>query len=132
MSALIQLIVLNIVICPVRFCRKIIIRDVKSDDEWLFFIDNWLQVSGEESTIIFEQNAAIEKDLKTFRSQFQDNLIDLVDYSLWVSLFWCRSGSRFTKCQRLSRAMAILTFYMFLNMLIWFNSDDAGKQQSYA
>jgi len=123
----------NIFLQIVRFCRKVIIQDVKSGMEWYFFVDRWLEITGTESTIIFERNAATVEEHSKFSRRYRENMTDQLDNShLWLSLFRRPAASNFTRCQRLSCAFAILTSYMMLNIMFYgIELETVGEFKNY-
>lgn len=102
----------------IRYCRKILIRPVSSDSAWYFYVNRWLAVTGEESTVILDIPATSRETRQQFSVRFKENLMEQFDnVNLWMSIFRQSPSSTFTRCQRLSCAFALITVYLVLD--IW-------------
>ncbi len=105
---------------PQWYCRKVIIKDVKTNIEHIYFIENWLHVTGRHATIIYEQSLSTDKEFSSFKRRFQKHFVDQLDKShLWLSIIRHPTASRFTRCQRLSCAFAILSAYLLANIVMY-------------
>jgi len=110
----------NTGISPTWFCRRVVITDVQTTEEFYFYVYRWIHVSGSETTIVFEQNVATEEEHTKFSRRYKENVSDQLDNThLWLSLFRFPASSRFTRCQRLTCAFGILSSFLIMNIMFY-------------
>lgn len=116
---------------PAWYCRKILIRSITPDQSWYFYVNRWLTVTPTENNVILEVTATTKEERKKFSVRFRENLLEKIDnLNLWLSIFRYSPASNFTRCQRLGCAFAVLSQYLFLDILFHGTpTEDYGRVQ---
>jgi len=103
-----------------RFCQRIFVRNIKTDGEWIFFVDRWLSVGSKSPALVVEQRVANKSEQTKFSRCFNQEVSDqFYNSHLWVSIFGKPPSSKFTRLQRLTCAFVVLTSYMFINLVFY-------------
>ena len=97
-------------------------KDLQTEQTWLFFCENWLAVESEDGKVCRLLSVANEQEMTNFSHLFSARAIKgLADGHIWFSIVSRPPTSNFTRVQRLSCALCLLcctmiTSAMFYNM----------------
>lgn len=113
---------------PSWFLARVLVRDLQTDKTVWFVCDRWLAVEEDDGQIDRTLHPASEKDLVQFNFLFSTEVRkNLGDGHLWYSVLHCPLRSSFTRVQRLSCCLSILTCSMLANAMFY---KDGGEGEA--
>jgi len=112
---------------PAWNLQKMTMRDLQSNESWIF-LGGWWAIDEGEFQIDKQVKPATEADLADFKVLFQEKLMrDLGDAHIWFSIFMRPPTSRFTRLQRLSSCLTILCLTM-VSSAMFFGAGPASAE----
>jgi len=102
---------------PSWFVETVIIRDRKTEEQWVFSINRWLALEKEDGQIeVTEDNKSVASFSAQVRSRFGRKI---ADGHLWVSGVGKACSSSFTRVQRTSCCLSVLFSAMIANTMFY-------------
>ena len=105
---------------PAWFLKRVILRDLQSDACVVFICERWFALEEDDGVITRELTPAGEKDLTSFSRLFSSKLYkDFTDAHLWFSVLLKPSRSAFTRAQRASCCLCLLSTAMVSSAMFY-------------
>ena len=107
---------------PSWYLSRLYVKDVLTGKSWVLNCENWLAVESDDGKVCRVLSISNEEELTTFNHAFSRQAIKgLMDGHIWFSIVSRPPSSNFTRVQRLSCALCLLsctmiTSAMFYNM----------------
>lgn len=115
---------------PSWFLARLLVRDLQTDNTVWFVCDRWLAVEEDDGKIDRTLHPASKEDLVKFNFLFSTEVRkNLSDGHLWYSVVYRPLRSTFTRVQRLSCCLSILTCSMVANA-IFYRDGEEGENDS--
>ncbi|XP_078671724.1 polycystin-1-like protein 2 [Branchiostoma floridae x Branchiostoma belcheri] len=108
---------------------KVIVRDLQSGETNSFLCDQWLSLDRGDGRISRILPSSTEQDLSSFHL-FTSKAVDgFRNEHIWLSIFFCPSGSHFSRVQRLSCGLCVVYTTMIANAM-WYRTEDSLEQNN--
>lgn len=118
-------------ISPAWFLKRVLVRNLQSDDMTVFICERWFALEEDDGAITRKLIPADEKDLTSFSRLFNSKLYkDFTDAHLWFSVILKPSRSAFTRVQRASCCLCLLCTAMVTSAMFYGQTgteDDSGS-----
>lgn len=113
---------------PAWFLKRVLLRDLQSDACVVFICERWFALEEDDGVITRELTPAGEKDLTSFSRLFSSKLYkDFTDAHLWFSVLLKPSRSTFTRAQRASCCLCLLSTAM-VSSAMFYGQTGAGDE----
>ena len=113
---------------PSWFVSRILVRDLQTEKTVWFICDRWLAVEEDDGQIDRTLLPGSKKDLIKFNFLFSSEVRkNLSDGHLWYSVLYRPLRSTFTRVQRLSCCLSILTCTMVANAMFYKDGDEGDS-----
>ncbi|KAL9983984.1 hypothetical protein ACROYT_G006234 [Oculina patagonica] len=100
----------NYGLSPAWFLKRVLVRNLQSDACAVFIGERWFALDEDDGAIMHKLTPADEKDLTTFSRLFNSELYkDFTDAHLWFSVLLKPAKSTFTRAQRASCCLCLLS-----------------------
>ncbi|XP_078659501.1 uncharacterized protein LOC144904454 [Branchiostoma floridae x Branchiostoma belcheri] len=109
--------------------NKVIVRDLQSGEATSFLCDQWLSLDHGDGRISRILTAATEQDLSPFHLLTTKAVDSFKNEHIWLSIFFCPSGSHFSRVQRLSCGLCVVYTTMIANAM-WYKTEDNLQQNN--
>ena len=102
------------------YLSYIIIRDVQTDEQYIFACDRWFAVEKGDGSVSRALEVSDTKKLTSFGILFRTKTSkDMFDGHLWISVVGKPSKSTFTRVQRLTCCLSLLFSAMITNAMFY-------------
>ncbi|XP_019640473.1 PREDICTED: uncharacterized protein LOC109482222 [Branchiostoma belcheri] len=108
---------------------KVIVRDLQSGEANSFLCDQWLSVDHGDGRISRILPSSTEQDLSPFHLLTTNAVDSFKNEHIWLSIFFCPSGSHFSRVQRLSCGLCVVYTTMIANAM-WYKTEDNLQQNN--
>ena len=113
---------------PSWFLKKIAVRDLENDHEYILNCGRWLSLIDGDGSIEQTLTVSTASDAGTFSDVFQRRSADgITDNHLWISVVAKSPASRFTRVQRATCCLSFLFAVMITNAMFYNLSNKAEK-----
>ncbi|KAL8606997.1 hypothetical protein ACOMHN_041386 [Nucella lapillus] len=102
------------------YMNYMIVRDVQTDDKWVFIADRWFAVEEDDGQVDRIIPVATRENMTEFSHMFAERTRkNLADGHLWFSVVARPPASRFTCVQRVSCCLCLLYVSMLANAMFY-------------
>lgn len=105
---------------PAWFLKRVLVRNLQSDACAVFICERWFALDEDDGAIMRELTPAGEKDLTSFSRLFSSKLYkNFTDAHLWFSVLLKPARSTFTRAQRASCCLCLLSTAMVSSAMFY-------------
>lgn len=105
---------------PAWFLKRVLVRDLQSDICSVLICERWFALDEDDGAITRELTPASEQDLTSFSRLFNSKLYkDFTDAHLWFSVLLKPARSTFTRAQRASCCLCLLSTAMVSSAMFY-------------
>ena len=113
---------------PAWFLKRVLVRNLQSDECAVFICERWFALDEDDGAITRELTPANEKELTSFSRLFNSKLYkDFTDAHLWFSVLLKPARSTFTRAQRASCCLCLLSTAM-VSSAMFYGQTAAGDE----
>lgn len=113
---------------PAWFLKRVLVRDLQSDACSVLICERWFALDEDDGAITRELTPASEQDLTSFSRLFNSKLYkDFTDAHLWFSVLLKPARSTFTRAQRASCCLCLLSTAM-VSSAMFYGQTAAGDE----